>query len=454
MENRLQAYAAGLSAEDRFLQFGRKAEHPLAHAFPYKRVVHAGVSGTMLPPAMNQGAWQQAREVMVPPAAASMAYIHIPFCKTKCLYCGFFQNGTNQEAENRYVDHLLKEIEQDAENASLGSAPVQSVFIGGGTPTSLSPDNVRRLLQAVRSYLPLSNDYELTLEGRIHDLVPEKMEVWFQEGVNRISLGVQSFDTKVRRQMGRLDAKETVLARLKQAKSYRQAAVIVDLMYGLPNQTAEVWQEDLRCLAESGADGVDLYQLNVFEASDLKKAISSGKLSPAATSVEQAAMFHKGRNYLNSLGWKRLSHCHWASNNRERSLYNTMALNNCELFAFGCGAGGHSGGYSYMLHRALPMYESMVDQGIKPIMGMFRQAKAAPVTEKIQAQMNQCRLDLAGITGTDAALEELHWLGNLWEEYGLWKYNGRIYQLTEAGEFWNMNMTQTLVESAELLWKK
>ena len=140
--------------------------------------------------------------------------------------------------------------------------------------------------------------------------------------------------------------------------------------------------------------------------------------------------------------------------NRERSLYNTMALNNCELFAFGCGAGGHSGGYSYMLHRVLSMYESMVDQGIKPIMGMFRQAKAAPVTEKIQAQMNQCRLDLAGLAGTDAALKELHWLGKLWEEYGLWKYNGHIYQLTEAGEFWNMNMTQTLVESAELLWKK
>lgn len=202
-----------------------------------------------------------------------MAYLHIPFCKTKCLYCGFFQNGTDTSVEDRYVDHLLMELAQDADKPRLQSAPIQAVFIGGGTPTSLSPSNIRRLLRAIRKTLPLANDYELTLEGRVHDLVEEKMDVWMEEGVNRISLGVQSFDTKVRQQVGRIDTGEEVMKRLQKLSAYNQCAVIIDLMYGLPDQTLDVWQEDLHHLVESGVDGADLYQLDVFEIATFISAL-------------------------------------------------------------------------------------------------------------------------------------------------------------------------------------
>lgn len=138
--------------------------------------------------------------------------------------------------------------------------------------------NIRRLLRAIRKTLPLANDYELTLEGRVHDLVEEKMDVWMEEGVNRISLGVQSFDTKVRQQVGRIDTGEEVMKRLQKLSAYNQCAVIIDLMYGLPDQTLDVWQEDLHHLVESGVDGADLYQLDVFENSDLHKRIEEGRL--------------------------------------------------------------------------------------------------------------------------------------------------------------------------------
>lgn len=399
------------------MQFGRKTDEPLRLAFDSKRVVHAAMGGSMVPPPMAQ---KVCRDIMAKPVEGhptQMAYIHIPFCKTKCLYCPFFQNGTNQDEEDHYIDHLVKDIEMGADSPRLSSAPIQAVFIGGGTPTSLSPENAGRLLSTIQRCLPLANDYELTFEGRVHDLVPEKMDVWFRNGVNRMSLGVQSFDTKVRQAVGRIDDGETVFSHLQELLSYSQCAVVIDLMYGLPYQTMDVWHKDVETLVESGIDGADLYQLNVFEHSDLNLAIQRGKLPPAALTQVQSAMFSFGTH----------------------------------LFPFGCGAGGHVDGLSTMLDRRLPAYEKAIDEGRKPMMFLMNQSPNAHLKEDIQGQMNQSRLDLDKLIQREEKLASMEFLGPLWEDYGLWKHNGYLYQLTEAGQFWQVNMTQTLLESVNHL---
>lgn len=413
----LRNYFDQLTPEKRVMQFGRKTDEPLRLAFDSKRVVHAAMGGSMVPPPMAQKVW---RDIMAKPVEGhptQMAYIHIPFCKTKCLYCPFFQNGTNQDEEDRYIDHLVKDIEMGADSPRLSSAPIQAVFIGGGTPTSLSPENAGRLLSTIQRCLPLANDYELTFKGRVHDLVPEKMDVWFRNGVNRMSLGVQSFDTKVRQAVGRIDDGETVFSHLQDLLSYSQCAVVIDLMYGLPYQTMDVWHKDVETLVESGIDGADLYQLNVFEHSDLNLAIQRGKLPPAALTQVQSAMFSFGTH----------------------------------LFPFGCGAGGHVDGLSTMLDRRLPAYEKAIDEGRKPMMFLMNQSPNAHLKEDIQGQMNQIRLDLDKLIQREEKLASMEFLGPLWEDYGLWKHNGYLYQLTEAGQFWQVNMTQTLLESVNHL---
>ena len=276
-----------LPSEQRIFQFGAETDSPLTDAFPRKRVVHAGLHGTVVPPDESQQVWQRIMASAPAKKDIQTAYIHIPFCKTKCLYCGFFQNGTNQDVEDHYVDCLIQELEASADLPRLKDSLIHAVFIGGGTPTSLSPKNAGRLLQAICRCLPLANDYELTLEGRVHDLVPEKMDVWLANGVNRMALGVQSFHTDIRRSVGRLDDEETVLKNLRSLLDYNQCAVVVDLIYGLPGQDMQVWKEDLDLLIQSGVDGADLYQLNVFDGSDLNKAIARGALPPAATTDYQ-----------------------------------------------------------------------------------------------------------------------------------------------------------------------
>ena len=447
----LASFFESIPEKQRNLQLGLECDNPMSGAFPHKRVVHAGLNGTLISPKESQAVWDTVMSGTPKKGQMQCAYIHIPFCKTKCTYCGFFQNGTSQNIEDQYIDGLIGELKLASESPRLKEGLIHAVFIGGGTPTSLSPANSERLLKAIKEYLPLANDYELTLEGRIHDLIPENLEVWMSNGVNRMSIGVQSFNTKVRQMVGRLDTKETVLERLATLKSYGQCSVVIDLIFGLPGQTMDVWEQDLADLVGSGVDGADLYQLNVFDGSDLNRDIVSGKVPPAATTAMQGEMFEFGRTYLEARAYRRLSSAHWSANNRELSLYNMLAKAGVPMFPFGSGAGGNVDCYGMMLHRALKPYEDMVSRGEKPFMALMKQSDLQPFVNQVVSQLEQGYLNINTLVAVDSRLGELHWLYKLWEERGLVTYNGLLYKLTAAGEFWTVNITQSTLEAMEYI---
>ena len=447
----LASFFESIPEKQRNLQLGLECDNPMSGAFPHKRVVHAGLNGTLVSPKETQAVWDALMNGAPKKGEMQCAYIHIPFCKTKCTYCGFFQNGTSQSDEDQYIDGLISELKLASERPRLKDGLIHALFIGGGTPTSLSPTNSERLLKAIKAYLPLANDYELTLEGRIHDLIPENLEVWMANGVNRMSIGVQSFNTEVRQMVGRLDTKETVLERLSALKAYGQCSVVIDLIYGLPGQTMEVWEQDLADLVSSGVDGADLYQLNVFDGSDLNKDIANGKVPAAATTAMQGDMFEFGRQYLDARSYRRLSAAHWSANNRERSLYNTLAKSGVPMFPFGSGAGGNVDGYGMMLHRALKPYEDMVTRGEKPFMALMKQSDLQPIVNRVVSQLEQGFLNIMSLVKMDSRLDELNWLYKLWEKRGLVAYNGLLYKLTDAGEFWTVNLTQSTLEAVEYI---
>ena len=447
----LASFFESIPEKQRNLQLGLDCDNPMSGAFPHKRVVHAGLNGILVSPKETQSVWDTLMKGTPKKGEMQCAYIHIPFCKTKCTYCGFFQNGTSQNVEDQYIDGLISELKLASERPRLKDGLIHAVFIGGGTPTSLSPANSERLLKAIKEYLPLANDYELTLEGRIHDLIPENLDVWMANGVNRMSIGVQSFNTEVRQMVGRLDTKETVLERLAALKAYGQCSVVIDLIYGLPGQTMEVWEQDLADLVSSGVDGTDLYQLNVFDGSDLNKDIEKGKVPAAATTAMQGDMFEFGRKYLDERSYRRLSAAHWSANNRERSLYNILAKAGVPMFPFGSGAGGNVDGYGMMLHRALKPYEDMVSRGEKPFMALMKQSDLQPIVNQVVSQLEQGFLNIKRLSELDSKLEELNWLYKLWEERGLVAFNGLLYKLTAAGEFWTVNLTQSTLEAVEYI---
>ena len=422
------------------------ATDPLHAAFAAKAVVHSGMNGMPL-------AGESARAVLeslidTPRAGKSTAYIHVPFCETRCLYCMFYQNPFRAGDSRVYARRLIRELALWSDRAAQRSAPVHAVYFGGGTPTALEPEDLRDVLRAVRTYLPLANDCEITLEGRIHNFTDAKMQAAVEGGVNRFSLGVQTFDDAVRQSMMRVDGRDAILSRLEKLASFDEAAVVIDLIYGFPGQTMQVWEEDLRIASELNVDGVDCYQLNVFEKSPLAKYIANGKLPAAATTAQKADMFARSVEVLSAAQWLRISNNHWSRTTRERNVYNALGKGPCDCLAFGCGAGGRLHGHSYMLERRLADWNAAVDAGLKPVGMVMRPGPNWHLLRTVSSDIESGAINLTRIGrafGID--LDALtRGVTEQWIEAGLLTRSGDWLVQTVAGQYWHVTLSQLLLD--------
>lgn len=436
-----------LTPEQRDLLIGLETSDVLGKAFPRKRVVHPGLGGgSMVKPERWQADWQALMSRLGAPGKVT-AYIHIPFCQTKCLYCGFFQNFSRQDLEDAYMDRLIADLQANEGTIAGMSRPVHAVYIGGGTPSSLAAGNIRRLLQAVKLFLPLANDCELTFEARIHDFGPEKIEACLSGGANRFSFGVQSFDTRVRKSVGRLDDRDTVLEQLRRIHGYDQAAVVVDLIYGLPYQTMDTWRRDVETLATAAIDGADLYQLNLYDNSALRLAIDEGKLPPAAAAAEQARMFAAGVQIMTGNHFRRLSMCHWGNSGRERNLYNSLSKGGATVLPFGAGAGGSIAGANVALERDVQAYMRRIDSGEKPICFMMAPKDDYRLHAAVVGQIEEGFLDIRQLAARFAAdFSPLQPVLEIWQRRGLVEKDDGGVRLTLAGQFWYVNIAQTVLD--------
>jgi oxygen-independent coproporphyrinogen-3 oxidase len=445
---------SSLEEDERAWILGRETDDPLGHAFATKRLVHPFIPGNMLPEPEAREAWHRLMQMQwVPEGSKRSAYIHIPFCQTKCLYCGFFQNFGDQLLEDDYVRCLVEDLRLSGREPLVRSGPFHAVYIGGGTPSILSADNIRCLMRAIRESLPLANDCEITFEARFYEFTREKIDACLEEAVNRFSLGVQSFDTDVRRRIGRVESREQILNRLAYIHGMDQAAVIVDLMFGMPGQSMEIWEKDLSTMAQAELDGGDLYQLNVFNKGPLKRAIEQGSLPAPSRTSEQAAMFERGVEFLSGKAFQRLSVCHWARNTRERNLYNFFAKSGAVTIPFGAGAAGKAFGHTFMLNRDVHQYIQEVGQGNKPLLFLMATHEKGRIFNEIVSQMDRGRLNVAWFRvkhdlDLPAILEPVF---SAWVDRGLAGWNGEFLDLTLAGQFWYVNLTQSILDCLLML---
>ena len=237
------------------------------------------------------------------------------------------------------------------------------------------------------------------------------------------------------------------MANLRRAAAYNQAVIIVDLIYGLPYQTIDTFLDDLRTIDELPIDGMDLYQLNVFEKSALKKAIDNGKLPPVPTHGQQAEFLKAAAEHLDEQGYKRLSVCHWAKTSRERSLYNILAKTDADVIPFGSGAGGFIKDIAVYLQRDLKKYIEAVDKGKMPLMFMMREPQLSTLYKDIQLQTECCGINMTKLAKKyNEELMQLETVLDIWVEHGLFTKKGHMYTMTIAGQYWQNNITQGLIE--------
>jgi oxygen-independent coproporphyrinogen-3 oxidase len=448
-EGKLGLFKAALNEKPPQAFRAREGVDPLTHAFEKKMAVHAGLAGQPVPAAQRARVLRE--QLAKPRRNRSAVYIHVPFCESRCLYCGFYNRAYRRGDGRRFADGLLREIDLWGSQPAMQKNPVQAVYLGGGTPTALEAVDLRRLLAAVTQAVPLANDCEITVEGRIHNFGGAKMAACLEGGANRFSIGVQSFHTELRQSMARRADRETILRALSRLRDDGRAVVVIDLMYGLPGQTMAMWRRDIEDFLALEIDGADFYQLNVFKTSPLAAAVAGGKLPPAAELPQQARMFAEGVEQMTRARYVRLSINHWGRTTRERNIYNQLMKGPAECLAFGPGAGGCLNGYAYFVESDFSRWLTAVEQGQKPISILVAPPTPADLGKTIAAAFDLGRLNLDRLRASlgEPVMQGLQPLLDQWQRIGLIQIDAGWLELTVAGQFWHVNLAQLLIDCVQ-----
>lgn len=227
-------------------------------------------------------------------------YIHIPFCKRRCVYCDFYSN-TDMSLKNRYVDALISEMEmrQDA----FCKEPVETIYLGGGTPSQLEEADFTRLFEAISALAPSSFWKEVTIEVNPDDLTAGYIGMLRSFPFNRISMGVQSFDDA---DLIFLNRRHTARQAIEAVKNCRKAGwdnISIDLMYGLPGQTLDEWEQNLRVALQLEPQHLSCYHLTYEEGTVLFDRLQSGQIR-AVGEEESVAMFSFLMDCLQDAGYE------------------------------------------------------------------------------------------------------------------------------------------------------
>ena len=207
-------------------------------------------------------------------------YISVPFCRTKCTYCNFASDVFSRVVFEKYIARVCAEIASAPETArQMGGsfeASVDSVYFGGGTPTLLDVTQLQRLFVSIRQNFDLSGDAEITMECAPGTLLPEKIDALTRCGVNRVSLGVQSFVDREAASVGRLHKRDVVLDDIRHLRTAGITNINVDLIAGLPHQMRESWDQSLGELIAARVPHASIYMLEVDEDSRLGRELIAG----------------------------------------------------------------------------------------------------------------------------------------------------------------------------------
>lgn len=206
-------------------------------------------------------------------------YIHIPFCESRCIYCDFY--STTQSAQKgRYVDCLIREMEQRRDEWQDASrAQTSSIYIGGGTPSTLSPTLLSRILEAVTRIYPPMPDAEITVEANPDDVTDEWVEALTHTPVNRISMGVQTFDDNRLKLLHRRHTAAQAQEAVQRLKAAGYHNISIDLIYGLPGQTLADWEQDVAKAIALQVPHLSAYSLMYEEGTALMRLLDEGKVS-------------------------------------------------------------------------------------------------------------------------------------------------------------------------------
>lgn len=303
-------------------------------------------------------------------------YIHIPFCMKKCLYCDFLSAPASAQERESYVEALLREIEQMAPFCK--EYEVNTVFLGGGTPSLLSGVQLERIMQALKSHYAISKDAEISMECNPSTASFKTLKAYRKSGINRLSIGLQSAQDEELKALGRIHDYEQFLCTYEEAKKAGFTNINIDLMAALPGQTLASYEDTLQKIIALNPTHISAYSLIVEEGTPFYEkygkegAPKKGELPDEDTERE---MYYRTKKRLQAAGYERYEISNYAKNGYE-CRHNLTYWTGKDYLGFGIGAASFFKGYRYKNTSEIKIYEQFMQQAPGELQAQSLQEKS------------------------------------------------------------------------------
>ena len=360
-------------------------------------------------------------------------YVHIPFCASKCAYCDFASFPRREGDWSRYFDALWGEL--DGWKPALAGYRIRTAFFGGGTPTLVPAEYIVETLNHARRAAPFADDAEITIEGNPGTLTPGKLAAYRAAGVNRLSLGAQSFDDGLLRSLGRIHAAAQIGEAVAMARAAEFDNVSLDLMYALPGQGMDQWRETLESAVALGVEHLSAYSLIVEPGTPMAGRVDRGEARlPDDDAVN--AMQRLAVERLAAAGYARYEISNYARPGRE-CRHNLVYWNRGEYLGLGCAAHSMMDGRRFANPASLDEYLSGARRT-----GETRLTRRDEMDETVMLSTRTVRgLDLSAwraafggdfAAGREPALRRLSDAGYIRIEDGFLRLTGRGMEVQNA----------------------
>ena len=373
-------------------------------------------------------------------------YVHIPFCKQKCYYCDFISYANKEEKTKEYVKCIQKEIEIESKKYSKDEYEITTIYFGGGTPSYISAIYIENIINVIKLNYNVKDNAEITIEINPGTVNEEKILIYEKIGINRVSIGLQTTNDKLLKQIGRIHTYEEFLNCYKLVSKSKINNINVDLMLALPNQTIEDLEESLQKVINLKPNHISLYSLILEEGTKLEKMVSENIVKLPEEDLERE-MYWKTKRILEKNGYN-----HYEISNFAKEGYKSKHNMNCwsqkEYLGFGVAAHSYVNRKRYCNINNIEEYVSNIKKG-----KIENNRTVCEIQNKIDEQKEFMMLGLRKIDGID--IQEFK---NKFVENPIYVFHKELEKLVNEDlveiDLDKIKLTNKGLDFANLVWEK
>ncbi len=360
-------------------------------------------------------------------------YVHTPYCDKICSFCNLNRKQIDGSLDE-YAEYIASEFDKYGKTNYFKGLPFNVIFFGGGTPTVYKPEQLEVILSSIERNVTLASGYEFTFETTLHNLNKTKLDIMMKYGVNRLSVGIQSFSERGRVFYNRTYNKTETIKRLKELKEYFKGDVCIDIIYNYPNQTEEEVVEDAKIIKEIGISSSSFYSLMVHEGSTLSKDVKEEKVKVANTLEEERNLHDKFvKELCKDDDYYILELTKIAKKGGDNYQYIKARTSGGDTFPIGVGAGGNVGDFGvFRMNKMMSFFSNKTETHKK--------------FGKLSGFMQFPIIDKKAVKEVLTEEEYEYFLEKILEykEKGLFEEKGEKFILTDDGLFWGNNIASTV----------